>query len=95
MTGSTLDLILISVIVVIVLAVWIVLVFYADANPAWRRRDASAGHGRAGGSPAGCTAEVQPDAEPGKTQPSPPPGLDTGVPAERAAGTAAGKTRAA
>jgi hypothetical protein len=39
-TGSTLDPILISVVVVIVLAAWIVLVFYADARPA-RRRDAA------------------------------------------------------
>ena len=48
MTGSTLNLILISVVVVTVLAIWIVLVFYADAHPAWRRREASARHGTAG-----------------------------------------------
>ena len=47
-TGSTLNLILISVVVVTVLAVWIVLVFYADTHPAWRRREASARHGTAG-----------------------------------------------
>ena len=48
MTGSTLDLVLISVVVVIVLAAWIVLVFYADAHPGWRRPGAPAGHGPAG-----------------------------------------------
>jgi hypothetical protein len=37
MTGSTLNLILISVVVTTVLAVAIVLVFYADAHPAGRR----------------------------------------------------------
>jgi hypothetical protein len=36
MTGSTLDLILIAVVVVIALAAWIVLVFYADTHPASR-----------------------------------------------------------
>ena len=51
MTGSTLFLVLISVVVVIVLAAWIVLVFYADAHPAWRRPGASAGHGPAAGLP--------------------------------------------
>jgi hypothetical protein len=97
MTGSTLDLILISVVVVIVLAVWIVLVFYADAHPAWRRREAPARHGTAGWAarpPAG-RPRSSPDAAPGETQASPSPARDTGVPAERAAGTAAGKTRAA
>ena len=42
MTGSTLDMILISLVVVIVLAAWIPLVFYGDAL----RREAPAGHGR-------------------------------------------------
>jgi hypothetical protein len=91
-----LDLILISVVVVTVLAVWIVLVFYADAHPAWRR-EAPARHGTAGQAarpPAG-QPEYSPDAAPGETQAPPSPARDTGVPAERVAGTAAGKTRAA
>jgi cytoskeletal protein RodZ len=97
MTGSTLYLILISVVFVIVLAVCIVLVFYADAHPAGRR-EAPAQHGtadQAARPPAG-RPEYSPDAAPGQTQASPSPTRDTGVPAERAAaGTAAGKTRAA
>jgi len=46
MTGSTRDLILISLVMVILLAAWIVLVFYADAHPEWRRED-PARHGTA------------------------------------------------
>ena len=64
MTGSTLNLILISVVVVTVLAIWIVLVFYADARPAWRRREASARHGRpAARPPAGqpCADQAEMD----------------------------------
>ena len=97
MTSSTLYLILISVAVVTVLAVWIVLVFYADAHPAWRR-EAPARHSTAGqvARPPAGRPEYSPDAAPGQTQASPSPTRDTGVPAERAAaGTAAGKTRAA
>jgi hypothetical protein len=96
MTGSTLNLILISVVVVTVLAVWIVLVFYADAHPAWRR-EAPARHStadRAARPPAG-QPEYSPDAAPGETQASLSPTRDTGVPGKRAAGPAAGKTRAA
>lgn len=38
MTETTpLGLIMIAIVTVIVLAAWIVLVFYADAHPAWRR----------------------------------------------------------
>jgi hypothetical protein len=83
MTGSTRDLILISVVVIIVLAAWIVLVFYADARPAWRRREAPAGPGTSGQAarPAAGLAEHSPDAAPGETRTSPPPGRDTGVPA--------------
>jgi hypothetical protein len=62
MTGSTWDLILIAVVVVIVLAAWIVLVFYADAHPAWRRPEAPAGHGTSGQAarPQAGTAGAQP-----------------------------------
>ena len=97
MTGSTLYLILISVVVVTVVAVWIVLVFYADAHPAGQRREAPARHGTAGQAarpPAG-QPESSRDAAPGQAQASPSPARDTGVPAGRAAGPAAGKTRAA
>jgi hypothetical protein len=86
MTGSTLDLIIIPVVAVIVLAAWIVLVFWADAHPAWGRHEARAGHGTSGQatrSPAGRPEEC-PDAAPRETQASPPAGRDTGVPAERA-----------
>jgi cytoskeletal protein RodZ len=96
MTGSTLNLILISVVVVTVLAVWIVLVFYADAHPAGRR-EAPARHRTAGTAarpPAG-QPESSPDAAPGQTQAPPSPAPDTDVPAERASETAAGTTRAA
>ena len=61
MTGSTRDLILIAVVTVIALAAWIVLVFYADAHPAWRRPEAPAGRGvQPGDSPARWTAGAQP-----------------------------------
>jgi hypothetical protein len=43
MTGSTRDLILIAVVTVIALAAWIVLVFYVDTHPEWRRRKAPGG----------------------------------------------------
>jgi len=38
MTGSTPALIITFVVVVVVLAAWIVAVFYADAHPGWQRR---------------------------------------------------------
>ena len=41
MTGSTPALIITFVVVVVVLAAWIVAVFYADAHPEWQRRAAS------------------------------------------------------
>lgn len=48
MTETTpLGLIIIAIVTVIVLAAWIVLVFYADANPAWRRHEPP-GHDTAG-----------------------------------------------
>jgi len=82
MTGSTWDLILIAVVVVIVLAAWIVLVFYADAHSAWRRPEAP-GHGTSGQAPHPLAGppEHSPDRALGETRTSPPPGRDTGVPA--------------
>jgi hypothetical protein len=47
MTTSTLGLIIIAIVTVIVLAVWITLVFHADAHPAWRRQVPS-GHDTVG-----------------------------------------------
>ena len=47
MTTSTLSLIIIAIVTVIVLAVWIALVFHADAHPAWRRQVPS-GHDTVG-----------------------------------------------
>ena len=47
MTGSTLGLVITPIVTVIVLAAWLILVFYADAHPAWRRK-ASAERGTAG-----------------------------------------------
>jgi hypothetical protein len=94
MTGSTWDLILIAVVTVIVLAAWIVLVFYADKHPAWRRPEASAGHGTSGQAtrlPAG-PPEDSPAAVHGQTRSSPPPGRGTGV---RAVTCPAGKPAAA
>jgi hypothetical protein len=88
MTGSTWDLILIAVVVVIVLAAWIVLVFYADPHPAWRRPEAPAGRGTSGQAarpPAG-PPEHSPDAAPGQTRTSPPPGRDTAAPAATSPG---------
>ncbi|HEU5389301.1 MAG TPA: hypothetical protein VFV73_25720 [Streptosporangiaceae bacterium] len=38
MTASTLGLLIIAIVTVIVLAIWIALVFHADAHPAWRRQ---------------------------------------------------------
>jgi hypothetical protein len=52
MTGSTPGIIIMIVVVMIVLAAWIILVFYADAHPEWRRRAPSGhGYGQADGSP--------------------------------------------
>jgi hypothetical protein len=75
MTGSTLDLVLISVVVVIVLAAWIVLVFYADAHPAWRWPGPPLGTAR----PLDCRSTARPAAHQ-ETRTS-PPGRDTAVPA--------------
>ena len=81
MTGSTLDLIVIAVVVVILLAAGIVLVFYAGAHPAWRRPETPAGHGTSGQAarpPAGLL-EHNPAAAHRETRTS-PPGRDIGAP---------------
>lgn len=41
MTGSMLALIITPIVTVIVLAAWLIMVFYADAHPAWRHKAAS------------------------------------------------------
>ena len=46
MTGSTLDLLLLSVVVAIVVVAPILLVFYADAHLAWRRPERPGRRGR-------------------------------------------------
>jgi hypothetical protein len=52
MTGSTPGIIVMIVVVMIVLMAWIIVVFYADAHPEWRRRVPSAhGHDQADGLP--------------------------------------------
>lgn len=96
MTGSTPGMIITSIVVVIVLAAWIILVFYADAHPAWRRK-APSGHGPAGpAAPATAgRAEESPDLVSGETEASPAVRQETGAPAERDAGIAPDKTRAA
>jgi hypothetical protein len=62
MTGSTPGMIITSIVVVIVLAAWIILVFYADAHPTWRRK-APSGHGP--GQPSGPRDRRQGGGKPG------------------------------
>ena len=60
MTGSTPAIIIMIIVVMITLAAWIILVFYADAHPEWRRRAPSGhGHGQADGSPGRPTPGTQ------------------------------------
>jgi hypothetical protein len=68
MTGSTPALIITFVVVVVVLAAWIVAVFYADAHPEWQRQAAS----RRGiaGRPADPVALPQDETEARQTEPS-------------------------
>lgn len=96
MTGSTLDLIIIPVVTVIVLAAWIILVFWADAHPTWRRK-APSGHGPAGPAAHATAgrAEESPDLVSGEMEASPAARQEAGAPAEQAAGFAPGKTGAA
>jgi hypothetical protein len=96
MTGSTPGTIITSIVVVIVLAAWIILVFYADVHPTWRRK-APSGHGPA--SPAAHAtagrAEESPDLASGEMEASPAARQEAGAPAERDAGIAPGKTTGA
>ena len=96
MTGSTLNLILISVVVVTVLAVWIVLVFYADAHPAAgvRPPPGTARSARRLARPPGSRSPAR-TPRPGRRRQHHRLAPDTIVPAERRMRTAAGKTRAA
>lgn len=41
MTGSAVAMTITAIVTVVVLAAWIILVFYADAHPAWRRKTSS------------------------------------------------------
>ena len=98
MTGSTLDLIVITVVVVILLAAGIVLVFYADAHPAWRRPETPPGTARPArrlARPPDCR-DTAPAAAHRETRTS-PPGSDTGAPDATLPGgkpTAAGRAPA-
>jgi len=81
MTGSALGLIITAVVVLIVLAAWIVLVFYADAHPEWERQASRVQDSR------DCASREM-DA-------SSTAGRDQGTPGERAAGIVPGRSRAA
>ncbi len=59
MTGSFLVPIVVPIVAVVVLAVWISLVFWADAHPGWKA------HGAAPGSEVTGTRAALPAAEPG------------------------------
>jgi hypothetical protein len=48
MTGSTLAAVVIPIVVVIVLAVWLAMVFYADSHPRWRTSGTTSGRGSPG-----------------------------------------------
>jgi Family of unknown function (DUF5372) len=91
MTGSTLGMIITSIVVVIVMAAWIILVFYADAYPTWRRK-APSGHGPADPAARATAgrAEESPDLVSGEMEASPAARQEAGAPAERAAGIASG-----
>jgi hypothetical protein len=96
MTGSTAGLIIISIVVVIILAASIYLVFYYDTGPAGQREASTERPvpGRAARQ-AGGRPEGSPDLQQGETEASPAAERDTEAPAERAAGTAAGRVTAA
>lgn len=96
MTGSTPAIIIMIIVVMITLAAWIILVFYADAHPEWRRRAPSGhGHGQADGSPGRPTPGTQ---SPGRaardTEASAAARRDPGASAAPAAGIYAGRARA-
>jgi hypothetical protein len=61
MTGSSLAPIIIPIVVTLSLAIWLIMVYYADGHPCWRRRD-QARHPRSTGSqPVSVTPVVDPD----------------------------------
>jgi hypothetical protein len=79
---------------VLVLAAWIVPVFYADAHPAWRR-GASSGRGtadRAAGATPG-RPDGSLDGVSGRPEESPAASRDAEAHTEQAAGPAAGRMR--
>jgi hypothetical protein len=96
MTGSTSALVITPIVAVIALAAWIVLVFYADAHPTWRR-GASSGRGTA--DPAAGVAAGGPDGRldgvSSRPEESPAAGRDTGAHAEQADETTPGRASAA
>lgn len=60
MTGSTPGIIVMIVIVMIVLVAWIIVVFYPDAHPEWRRRAPSGrGNDQAEGLPGRSTPGIE------------------------------------
>jgi hypothetical protein len=78
MDGSTLSVIIIPVVVVISLAAWLMLVYYADSHPRWRHGPATAadrpapGPRSLPGTDAGKTRSAGPDrppAEPAEDRP--------------------------
>jgi hypothetical protein len=95
MTGSTAGIIVMIVVVMITLAAWLIVVFYADAHPEWRRRAPSGhGHGQADGLPGrptpgterpGCARDIGAPAAAGR---------DPGASAAPAAGIHAGRASA-
>jgi hypothetical protein len=96
MTGSTPAIIIMIVVVMITLAAWIILVFYADAHPEWRRRAASGhGHGQADGSPGRPTpGRESPGRAARETEASAAAGPGPGASAAPATGNYAGRASA-
>lgn len=92
MTGSTLGLIIIPIVAVTALAAWLMLVFYADAHPAWRRQ-APSGLGRT--RQAGHAPARRPDESMTAAQREAEDSAEPGLGAERFAGTPPDKASAA
>ena len=96
MTGSTPAIIIMVVVAMITLAAWIILVFYADAHPEWRRRAPSGhGHGQADGSPGRPTqGRESPGRAAREIAASAAAGRDPGASAAPATGNYAGRASA-
>ena len=96
MTGSTPAIIIMIVVVMITLAAWIILVFYADAHPEWRRRAPSGhGHGQADDSPGRPTpGRESPGRAARETEASAAAGPGPGASAAPATGNYAGRASA-